>query len=95
MKLRDHPLVHWPEVWIQIHAHKHITATGQMGNLINVIRIPESRMLVLGINYAGERYMGALLCEDLKLAEKIHDLLLRHVGEPVRDIGDLDILREL
>jgi hypothetical protein len=52
-------------------------------------------MIVLAIDYAGERYMGALLCDDLRLAQKLYDLLKQHVGEPVRDVGDLDILREL
>lgn len=95
MKLRDHPLIHWPEVWIQLHAHKHITSMGQLGNLFNVVRIPESRMIVMAINYGGERYVGAVLCEDLKFAEKLYDLLLQHIGEPIRDVADLDILREL
>ena len=93
MKLRDHPLVHWPEIWTHLRLNKHITS--ETGNLITVVRIPEGRMMVMAIDHGGERYVGSLLCEDLKFAEKLHELLLQHVGEPIREVADLDVLREL
>jgi hypothetical protein len=96
MKLRDHPFVRWPDVWVQIQKGQHLIGeTEPFSVLLAVSRNPESKTLVLATEHGGERYFGALLCADLNFAERLHALLQRHIGEPIREVADLDILREL
>ena len=47
--------------------------------------------LYLTIEYEGEEYLGALLFDDQFAHQRTYKLLLRHRGELIRKVGEIDV----
>ncbi|HEX2933452.1 MAG TPA: hypothetical protein VHV54_27230 [Candidatus Binatia bacterium] len=45
----------------------------------------------LVMEFEDESYMGTLIFEDATFCRQIYELLQKHIGEPIKEIGDLDV----
>jgi hypothetical protein len=43
------------------------------------------------MEFEGERYMGALLFDDVAFCWQIYDFLRQHLGQSIKEIGDMDV----
>ncbi|HEY1371853.1 MAG TPA: hypothetical protein VGH50_05235 [Candidatus Binatia bacterium] len=98
MELRNHPLMSfltrrsWPPVWSWIGGKRDQYATGEVGVLREVrMHEGESRKVFLLIDHDERLYMGCLLLDDTPFARAVYDLLEKHRGERIEDIGRLDV----
>src|SRR5262245_13795597 len=106
MHLRDHPLLsyrglpNWPPSWVQTDGLRDIatpTLIGEVGTLTQVLlsRIePRTRCFLL-IDFKEQPYMGTLLFDDATFCRQVHGLLQQHLGESIRQIGNLDVSHTL
>ena len=91
MKLRDHPLMSygglpsWPPLLLRMDEP-------EIGTLTHV-RIDELSdcRIILRIYDGKTEYLGYLMFDDDEFCLRVYDLLKRHVGKPVKDIGDIEI----
>ena len=99
MKLRDHSLMcyrgvsNWPPVWVGRDAKQSQQLIGEIGILKNVIQSkmnPPNR-LYLTIEHEGEEYLGALFFDGKFACQRTYKLLLRHRGELIHKIGEMDV----
>ena len=102
MHLRDHPLMsyrgirNWPPSWVQAGGLRDIatpTLLGEDGTLTQVLlsRIePRTRCFLL-IDFKDQSYMGTLLFDDAAFCCQVHDLLQQHLGESIRQVGNVDV----
>ena|ERR671914_213338 len=99
MKLRDHPRISykgflsWPPAWIWRGGDKYSEATGEVGVLKDVMlsRIEPCESCFLIIEHEGQEYVGTLLFEDSLFCREICRLLIEHCGEPIHQIGEINI----
>jgi hypothetical protein len=92
VKLREHPRLLWPTLWVHGLGDPQKRTDHDIGTLIEVVHTNQSpRMLFLVTDFEGLRYMGALLCKDQSLVHEVSGFLTQHRGKPVREIGDLDV----
>lgn len=103
VKLRDHPQMTrrdgakiWPPRWTAGVQPSSQWPIGEIGTLQEVAK-PENldSYLFLTIDYAGLSYFGIMHFDDAKFCEDIYLLLESKVGCPIKEIGDLDLLRTL
>jgi hypothetical protein len=96
LKLREHPRLMWPTVWVHAFSDPTQRSSSDIGTLIEVVRTDQSpRMLFLVTDFEGTRYMGALLCKDLASMNAVERFLNNHLGTPIREIGDLEVTLSL
>jgi|SRR5918999_2561176 hypothetical protein len=98
MELRHHPLMrrhqvrNWPPVWTQAKREGNRTVRGELGVLRYVYAHDRSsNKCYLVIEYNREHYVGSLIFDDVTFCRQISSLLQQHVGEPISDIGGLDL----
>ena len=99
MKLRDDLLMcyrgvsNWPPAWVGKDVQQSQQLGGEIGILKNVIqsKIKPLNRLYLTIEHEGEEYLGALLFDDQFACRRTYKLLLRHRGEPIHKIGEIEI----
>jgi hypothetical protein len=99
MKLRDDLLMcyrgvsNWPPAWVGRDVQQSQQLGGEIGILKNVIqsKIKPLNRLYLTIDHEGEEYLGALLFDDQFACQRTYKLLLRHRGEPIHKIGEIDV----
>jgi hypothetical protein len=99
MKLRDDLLMcyrgvsNWPPAWVGKDVQQSQQLGGEIGILKNVIqsKIKPLNRLYLTIEHEGEEYLGALLFDDQFACQRTYKLLLRHRGEPIHKIGEIEI----
>jgi hypothetical protein len=99
MKLRDHSLMcyrgvsNWPPAWVGRDAKQSQQLGGDIGILKNVIqsKMKPLNRLYLTIEHEGEEYLGALLFDDQFACQRTYKLLLRHRGELIHKIGEIDV----
>jgi hypothetical protein len=99
MLLRDHPLFtyqnsrSWPPAWWWCGGFDNTHPRGEVGILktvyISVIKPPNSCHLIM--EHAGAEYMGTLFVNDAALCLEIYELLLRHCGKAIQEIGNIDL----
>jgi hypothetical protein len=98
IKLREHPdltdqgIRTWPPNWVRTSG-KQITATdGEIGILKDVKTYDSisSRCFVF-IEHNGATFIGRISCDSATVCQALVNLLKRHIGEPLRSIGDLPI----
>ena len=83
----------WPPAWVGRDAKQSQDLRGEIGILNNVIQSkmkPLSR-LYLTIEHEGEEYFGALLFENQFACRRTYKFLLRHRGELIHKIGEMDV----
>src|SRR5262245_20850139 len=89
-------LRNWPPSWVQTGGLRNIatpTLIGEVGMLTEVMlsRIePHTRCFLL-IDFKQQSWMGVLLFDDAAFCRQVHDLLQQHLGESIRQIGNLDV----
>lgn len=95
MHLRDHPLMHsgtapgWPPVWTRLTTDAQVL-TGEIGVLKKTIRETDGKCCLV-IDYDGAAYFGSVVFDDVMFCGLIYQILKEHVGQPLTDIGDLDL----
>jgi hypothetical protein len=103
MELRNYPgmtyrgICNWPPTWTQPQKDEPPkTLRGEIGVLAYVLANEKlSSKCFLVIDHEKERYVGALLFDDLAICRQICWVLKTQTGRPIKDIGDLDITHML
>lgn len=101
MQLRDHPLMScagfraWPSYrWRSVGGEQDVFLSGEIG-ILKEIRItdqpPLTAKLYLLMEHEKRLYMGIALIRDAAFARQIYALLEKHLDEPIKDIGGLDV----
>ena len=83
----------WPPAWVGRDAKQSRQPGGEIGILKNVIqsKMKPLNRLYLTIEHEGEEYLGALLFDDQFACQRTYKLLLRHRGELIHKIGEIDV----
>jgi hypothetical protein len=100
--LRDHPLMrhhsahNWPPVWTQASKNSQ-TVRGEVGVLrsIHLNLGLELHKIFLIIEHDGEYFIGTLMIDDAAFRRQVRELLQRHIGRSIKEIGDLDMSHTL
>ena len=99
MELRDCPLIFhgsltsWPPVWVRRGEHAEETLRGEIGTLKEVrasILKPYQRCFLI-MEHGGAEYVGCLLFRDHAVCQRLYELLLRHQGRSLEEIGAIDV----
>jgi hypothetical protein len=82
----------WPPLWTGVKEKGHHTLTGEIGTL----RYVYANQVVwtkcyLVIEHERENYVGCLFFTSHNLSKQIISLLQRHIGQTIKEIGNLDI----
>jgi hypothetical protein len=98
--LRNHPamsyrgLNNWPPIWTwRGGAGEDRRPKGEVGILRDVFLSqvePRSRIYLI-MEHEATEYMGCLLFNDPTLCRQLCELLNRHCGYPISEIGNLDL----
>ena len=99
MNLRDHPWLSykgvrsWPPIWIWKRGDKYTRVRGEVGILkdVQLSSIQPRRFFLLAMEHDGQEYEGILLFEDPIICRQLYEVLLQHLGEPIQQIGDIDL----
>lgn len=101
MELRDCRLIfhgsigNWPPVWVRKGDDANETLRGEIGTLKEVrasILKPYQRCFLI-MEHGGAEYVGCLLFRDGATCKQVYELLLRHHGRPIEEIGGIDVTR--
>lgn len=96
MELRRHPKIkHWPPVWSGTYGLGNTFQHGENGVLEDVRLLAKDHIgptrLQLEGKCEGRTFKGDLLSEDPKFLQQLHEKLKSSRGQPIRDIGSLEI----
>jgi len=99
MLLRDHPLLadqnsrSWPPDWLWCAGFDNTHPLGEVGILktVFVSSVKRSTSCFLIMDHAGAEYMGELFISDAAFCSEIYEVLLRHCGKTIQEIGDIDL----
>jgi hypothetical protein len=99
MNLRSHPLMtyrglpNWPPGWMWIGGDVNKNPKGEVGTLVEVQ--PSEReganRCFLVIEYEDSQYMGCLQFDDLSFRKRVCELLVKHCGQSMQEIGSIDL----
>jgi hypothetical protein len=98
MLFRDHPLLadqnsrSWPPDWLWCAGFDNTHPLGEVGILKTTLlsRVkPASCFLIM--DHAGAEYMGELFISDAAFCSEFYEVLLRHCGKTIQEIGDIDL----
>jgi hypothetical protein len=100
MLLRDHPLLthrnacSWPPAWLYCGGFDNTHPHGEVGILKTVFLsvVKSSTRCSLIMEHAGAEYMGELLISDAAFCREIYEVLLRHCGKTIQEIGEIDLV---
>jgi len=99
MKLRDHPLMshggvrNWPPAWLWRAGSDDSRPYGEVGMLREVILSeidPPDRCFMI-MQHMGAEYIGCLLFENSDFCRKIYEILCEYCGNPINEIGDIEL----
>ncbi len=99
MRLRHHPLLsfrgkpNWPPHWTEIlGATPGKKLKGEIGVLREAqLSAVDDNRCFLTMEDGGRKYIACLWFDNQESCQRIHDLLQRHVGEPITKIGAIDL----
>lgn len=99
MKLRDHPWLSYksarsrPPIWIRKRGDRYTRITGEVGILkdVQLSHIEPCRFFLLAMEHDGQELRGHSSVEDTIICRKVHGVLVQHLGEPIQQIGDIDL----
>jgi hypothetical protein len=99
MKLRNHPLMscrgmrNWPPAWLWRDGSEDTRPAGEVGLLRHVILsdIDPPKRCFLVMEHMGAEYIGYLSFENSAFCREIYRVLRDHCGNPINEIGDVDI----
>jgi hypothetical protein len=99
MKLREHPFMsyvgmsNWPPAWLWRGGSDDTRPTGEVGLLKDVILSdidPPTRCFLV-MQHMGAEYMGCLSFENSAFCCEIYKVLGDHRGNPIDEIGNVDL----
>ena len=99
MKLRDHPLMsragvhNWPPAWLWRVGSDDAKPYGEVGILREVVLSeidPPDRCFMI-MQDMGAEYIGCLLFENSAFCRKIYEILREYCGNPINEIGDIEL----
>jgi hypothetical protein len=83
----------WPPAWLWRGGSDDTMPTGEVGLLKDVILSdidPPTRCFLV-MQHMGAEYVGCLSCENSAFCREIYRVLSDHCGNPIDEIGDVDI----
>lgn len=103
MKLRDHPLMryrglsNWPPAWTP---HSTSGQERQLREEIGILKqverdVKTTRKCYLVIEHEAREYMGTLLFDDAMFGWLVSVNLRKHIGKPIKEIGEIDLSHTL
>jgi len=99
VKLRDHPFISasWPPVWWARADREKKQVRGEIGILkaVQPYDIEPADRLYLLIEHEGAEYLGILLVDDYALCQQVFNLIAKHCGQTIGEIGDIDLSHTL
>jgi len=70
--------------------------TGEVGTFTGSVCYEHApTRLFVKMEFAHEPYMGCLVLQDNIFCYQLHELLKKHVGSTIKEIGDLDLSQTL
>jgi hypothetical protein len=84
----------WPPAWNGPHGPNNPLPLGEVGTLMRVETGVPSAMAphcILVMRWKNQDYFGSLLFDDLAFFEQIVELLRRHAGLSIAEIGNLNV----
>jgi len=83
----------WPPAWLWRGGYQNTYPEGEVGILKDVIlsTIAPCNRCFLIMEHCGAEYIGALLLSDWAFCQEIHRELLKHRGQTIGDIGEIEI----
>jgi hypothetical protein len=99
MLFRDHLLFtyknsrSWPPNWLYCGGFENTHPQGEVGILKNVFisSVKLSTRCFLIMEHADAEYMGDLYMSDHAFCMQIYEMLVRHCGKTIQEIGDIDL----
>ena len=81
----------WPPVWVEKFGTTKLN--GEIGTLVHLGRNEKRapNVLYLHINYDGIPYCGSLLIDNSAFRDTVYEILEKHLGDRIKDIGGLDV----
>lgn len=99
VKLRNHPFISasWPPVWWGRADREKKQVRGEIGILkaVQPYDIQPADRLYLLIEHEGAEYLGILLVDDYALCQQVFNLIAKHSGRTIGEIGDIDLSHTL
>jgi hypothetical protein len=81
----------WPPVWAHITPDVQKHEMGEIGALSGAYVLEDApRRLYLLMQLDQLPYVGTMVFSDAGLCNQFHRFLQEHIGQPIREIGDLD-----
>jgi hypothetical protein len=82
----------WPPVWTKASLDNK-AVQGEVGILrsVHFSNYDESHSFLLIIEHESAYYVGTVLFDDITFHRQMIDLLQRHIGRSIKEIGDLDL----
>ena len=92
MKIREHPLIHWPITWTRIDGDGEANLTGEIGifKSASISRVEPLTTCYLLMDFQAGSYLGRLVFEDSAACRRAVDLLQKCEGRSIQQIGDLE-----
>jgi len=100
-ELRTHPKVRyhgartWPPDWGGTYDGSTQIPLGEQGQLEDVSVAERDLIgperLDLTITYGGRKHSGQVWVDDLTLVPRLYDVLKKHIGLPIQEIGQLEV----
>ena len=94
MRLRDHPLIlcSWPPVWWARADLEKKQLCGEIGILkaVQPYDIQPADRFYLLIEHEESEYLGILVIEDYALCQQVFNLIAKHCGRTIGEVGDID-----
>jgi hypothetical protein len=92
MKLRHCSSINWPPDWIRIDGEGDAKLTGEFGILRSIVRscLEPVTTCYLTMEFQGCSYMGTLSFRERSLSDQVFELLQRHSGDSIQQIGSLE-----
>ena len=84
----------WPPTWSGPHGPNNPLPVGEVGVLTRVESSTSSACsphCILVMHWNNQDYFGSLFFDDLSFLEQFCELLRRHVGLPIAEIGNLEL----
>jgi hypothetical protein len=60
-------------------------------NIIHPAKKDEKPRLNIWIEYEGEKWLGVISIDHLSILERLHKILLKNIGKPINELGDLEV----
>jgi hypothetical protein len=103
VQLRDHPLMTrksgfktWPPIWTTRIQDQTDMPLGEIGTLEKASMNDRfDNEVFLRIRHHGIPYIGSIRFDDPKFCDQVFTVLKLHIGDSIKEIGDIDLSHTL